>query len=268
MRFLAFTISTGFLFVASVLAAEPLPRPRLVGHRGLLAEAPENTLAGFEVCLDLRLGFEVDVRRSADQRLVCVHDETVDRTTNGRGLVAEMTLRQLSRLDAGTWFDPAFAGERVPTLDEVFALTERRGGGKELIALDLKSMDDQLAVDLAKLARGLKTSRFVCIGLTISDPKLRKSLREANAQIGIAVLAQKSEDLNAALKDEYADWAYVRFVPSIEEVEKAHKAGKKVFLVGTTVAGREPENWKKAKAAGVDAMLTDYPLECRKIWKK
>jgi hypothetical protein len=51
-------------------------------------------------------------------------------------------------------------------------------------------------------------------------------------------------------------------------VKKSHEARKKVFLVGPTVMGREPDNWKKAKAAGVDAMLTDHPLECRQVWKK
>src|SRR5262245_56946166 len=100
-----------------VLSDQPakVKQPHLIGHGGLITEAPENTLAGFAACLELRLGFEVDVRRSADLRLVCVHDYKVNRTTNGNGLVAEMSLRQLSRLDAGSWFDPAFAGERVPT---------------------------------------------------------------------------------------------------------------------------------------------------------
>jgi glycerophosphoryl diester phosphodiesterase len=265
MRFLSLAVC--LLLAAAAKSAEP--PPRLVGHRGLPTEAPENTLAGFSACLDLRLGFEVDVRRSADMRLVCVHDDKVDRTTGGKGAVAEMTLRQLSRLDAGAWFDPAFAGERVPTLDEVFALCDRRGGGKELIALDIKASDDKLAADLAKLARGtLKPDRLVCIGLTITDPTLRRSLREANPQMGVAVLAQKAENLDAALKDEHADWVYMRFVPTAGEVKKAHAARKKVFLVGPTVMGREPENWKKAREAGVDAMLTDHPLECRHLWKQ
>jgi glycerophosphoryl diester phosphodiesterase len=244
-------------------------RPQLIGHRGLPTEAPENTLSGFSACLDLRIGFEVDVRRSADLRLVCVHDDKVDRTTNGSGPVAEMSLRQLKRLDAGAWFDPSFAGERVPTLDEVFAVIERRGGGKELVALDLKVSDEKLAADIAKLARGgVKSDRLVCIGLTISDAKLREALREADSRIGVAVLAQKSEHLESALKDEHADWVYVRFVPSADEVKKAHAARKKVILVGPSVMGREPENWKQAKSAGVDAMLTDHPLECRQVWKK
>ncbi len=248
----------------------PRPMPRVVGHRGLMHEAPENTLAGFEACLDLRIGFEFDVRRSLDARLVIVHDDAVDRTTSGKGKVAELTLRQIRQLDAGSKFDPAFASERVPTLDEVFALLARRGNGSELIALDLKVNDDRLAADVARLAAAerLTTSRLLCIGETITDPKLRQALRKADAKIGIAVLAQTADDLEAALKDEHADWAYLRFVPTAEQVELTHKAGKKVFVVGKVVAGREPDNWRKTREAGADALLTDYPLECRQTWRK
>jgi glycerophosphoryl diester phosphodiesterase len=66
--------------------------------------------ANFRACLELRLGFEFDVQRSKDGQLVCIHDNTVDRTTNGTGNVAELTLEQIRRLDAGNWFDLKFAG--------------------------------------------------------------------------------------------------------------------------------------------------------------
>ncbi len=78
------------------------PSPYVVAHRGLLLDAPENTLANFSACLNLNLGFEVDVQRSQDGKLVCVHDSTVDRTTNGKGKVAEETLAELKKLDAGS----------------------------------------------------------------------------------------------------------------------------------------------------------------------
>src|SRR3954447_6438323 len=94
----------------------------IVAHRGLLRHAPENTLANFRACLELRLGFEFDVQRTRDGQLVCIHDETVDRTSNGTGTVSELTLEQIRRLDAGKWFDPKFAGEKVPTVEEVLKL--------------------------------------------------------------------------------------------------------------------------------------------------
>src|SRR5688572_2533880 len=94
--------------VAQLPAKEAQALPALVGHRGLINHAPENTLAGFAACLDLRLGCEVDIHRSKDSQRVCIHDATLDRTTNGAGKVAAFALAELRRLDAGGWFDPAF----------------------------------------------------------------------------------------------------------------------------------------------------------------
>lgn len=96
--------------------------PLIVAHRGLLKVAPENTLANFRACLELRLGFEFDVQRSQDGHLVCIHDKTLDRTTNGSGNVADLTLSEIKQLDAGSWFDPRFKGEQVPTVTEVLQL--------------------------------------------------------------------------------------------------------------------------------------------------
>jgi glycerophosphoryl diester phosphodiesterase len=254
------------LFLLASLA--PAAEPHVIGHRGLILDAPENTLAGFAACLELRIGFELDVRRSKDGRLVCLHDATLDRTTTGKGKVSDKTLEELKKLDAGGWLHPSFKGERVPTLDEVFGLLKERGRDS-LVALDLKVMDERLASDLAKLARehGV-TKHLVCIGNAITDPQLRRALRKESAELGVAVLAQTAEDLESALKDESADWAYLRFVPTAAQVAQARQARKKVLVVGRVVMGREPENWAKARAAGVDALLTDYPLECRQLWRK
>src|SRR5262249_15124436 len=107
--------------------------PRLVGHRGLLRHAPENTLASFESCLALRLGFELDVRRSKDGTLVVLHDDDASRTTDGKGKVDKLELADLKRLDAGRWFGESFAGQRVPTLDEVLTLLKDRGHKDTLV---------------------------------------------------------------------------------------------------------------------------------------
>jgi glycerophosphoryl diester phosphodiesterase len=97
--------------------------PGIIAHRGYSAVAPENTLAALAAALDAGADMiEVDVARSADGELVLIHDEALERTTNGRGLVAARTLAELRRLDAGSWFDPRFAGERLPTLAEALEL--------------------------------------------------------------------------------------------------------------------------------------------------
>jgi len=118
-------------------AADPPVRPTVIGHRGLVQSAPENTLAGFRACLGLRVGFEWDVRRTKDGQLVCLHDETVDRTTSGKGRLADLTLAELRRLDAGRWFDAAFAEERVPQVEEVLEVLARSPPEAGLLAVDL-----------------------------------------------------------------------------------------------------------------------------------
>ena len=90
----------------------------IAAHRGGYALTPENTLAAFRSCAGAADLVEFDVRTSADGQFVVIHDETVDRTTSGTGRVAQLTLAQLKELDAGSKFSPAFAGERIPTLQE------------------------------------------------------------------------------------------------------------------------------------------------------
>lgn len=97
--------------------------PKVIGHRGAAASAPENTLAGFRRAAALAAPWvEFDARLTADGQAVVIHDDRLERTTDGHGRVADRTLAELRRLDAGRWFDAAFAGEPVPTVAE--AMTE------------------------------------------------------------------------------------------------------------------------------------------------
>jgi glycerophosphoryl diester phosphodiesterase len=243
--------------------------PRVVGHRGLMRQAPENTLAGFKACIELRAGFELDVRRTKDGHLVCLHDDDLQRTTGGTGKVTDLTLAELEKLDAGRWFDAGFAGQRVPRLADVFALLAKEKGAENLlIALDLKIDDEKLQADVVALAKEHRLlGQVVCIGRTISEAAVRKMLRAADAKTPTAVLAAKPDELTAAIDDPDSDWVYLRFVPSAEQTAKVHAAGKRVFLSGPLVAGNEPDHWRAAWQAGVDALLTDYPLECQQLWR-
>ena len=103
-----------------------LPCPR-IAHRGCSSTAPENTMAAFRQAIDLGVeGIELDVHQSADGQLVVIHDATLSGTTSGRGYVNERTLSELKKLDAGAWFNPAFASERIPTLEEVLSFIDGR----------------------------------------------------------------------------------------------------------------------------------------------
>src|SRR5579863_6165855 len=116
-------------FAFAVSAASPAgfaPLPRLkhsiavIGHRGGRALAPENTLAAFRNAIKLGADYvEVDVRATRDGKLVIMHDSTVDRTTDGKGAVRDLDFATIRALDAGSKFSAQYAGEKVPTFDEV-----------------------------------------------------------------------------------------------------------------------------------------------------
>lgn len=236
--------------------------PLLVAHRGLLRHAPENTLANFRACLELRFGFEFDVERTKDGNLVCIHDSTVDRTTNGTGKVSELTLAQMRELDAGSWFDPKFAGEKVPTVDDVLKLIAEYRQHDVLIAVDLKAAN--VGEDVVRLAERHKVlDRLLFIGRTISDPELRKKIKEASPKAHTAAVANNPGEFPKALAARSADWVYVRYLPTKEEVEEVHRAKKRVFIAGSIVSGNLPKNWTHAADVGIDGILTDYPLELR-----
>jgi glycerophosphoryl diester phosphodiesterase len=104
--------------------------PLVVGHRGAALSAPENTLAGFCMAAALDVAWvEFDVRLTADGCCILLHDDTLDRTTSGRGPAAALTFEEIRRLDAGAWFGDDFAGQRVPSLEEAIdLLTELKLG--------------------------------------------------------------------------------------------------------------------------------------------
>ncbi len=118
---------------------------KIVGHRGCVKFTPENTipafLKGIELGVDL---LEMDVRETKDGELVIMHDEKVDRTTDGKGRVADLTLAEIKSLDAGAWFAPEFRGVQVPTFREVLTAIQ----GKALPDIDFKSGDPQKLIAL------------------------------------------------------------------------------------------------------------------------
>lgn len=95
----------------------------IFAHRGSKGTHPENTLAAFKEAIEVKAdGIELDVQFSLDQELVVIHDGDVNRTTNGEGLVKDKTLSELKELDAGSWFQPEYANEKIPTFNEVLEL--------------------------------------------------------------------------------------------------------------------------------------------------
>ncbi|MCC6598885.1 MAG: glycerophosphoryl diester phosphodiesterase [Alphaproteobacteria bacterium] len=97
----------------------PLKIPRIIGHRGAAGYAPENTLEGIYTAADMETSWiELDVKLTKDQIPIIFHDDTLERTTNGSGNVADMTFEDIRQLEAGSWFSDSFAGIQIPTLEE------------------------------------------------------------------------------------------------------------------------------------------------------
>eukprot|EP00002_Diphylleia_rotans_P027570 TRINITY_DN5531_c0_g1_i1.p1 TRINITY_DN5531_c0_g1~~TRINITY_DN5531_c0_g1_i1.p1 ORF type:complete len:251 (+),score=39.75 TRINITY_DN5531_c0_g1_i1:47-799(+) len=110
--------------------------PLLVGHRGSSSTAPENTIASFSNAIKQGCdGIETDLRLTKDGVIVLIHDESLDRTTNGKGLVSDMTLHQLQQLDAGCWKGREFCGNRIPTFAEFLRLIKETS---IFVIMDLK----------------------------------------------------------------------------------------------------------------------------------
>lgn len=101
---------------------------RIYAHRGCSGTHPENTLAAFSAAAELPItGVEIDVHLTKDNEIVVIHDEKVNRTSDGKGYVKDMTLAELRELDFGSWFSDEWSGERIPTLDEVFDIFQDTG---------------------------------------------------------------------------------------------------------------------------------------------
>src|SRR5271163_557627 len=119
-----------------------------IAHRGASGDFPENTLRSFDAAIAAGAAMcELDVQVTADGVLVVIHDDTLDRTTDGDGKVAAVRLAALQRLDAGRWRGPQFAGEHVPALREVFNLVN----GKCALNVELKA--GGIAADVCELIR-------------------------------------------------------------------------------------------------------------------
>ena len=120
-----------------------MPKIAVIAHRGASSYAPENTIPAFDLALEMGAdGLETDIRATKDGVLLLLHDQTLDRTTDGRGPVSEQTWGEVRQLDAGAWFAAAFAGTRIPTLDEFLA----RYGGRVALALEIKGAGIEAAV--------------------------------------------------------------------------------------------------------------------------
>ncbi|MDA0656458.1 MAG: glycerophosphoryl diester phosphodiesterase [Proteobacteria bacterium] len=142
--------------------------PKVIGHRGAAGHAPENTLASIRKASELGAKWvEFDIKLSRDDVLVLMHDDTLGRTTNAKGAVADQELDALQKLDAGSWFDSTFAGERIPSLEETLTLAARLGLGCNIEVKPSPFQDESTALALAKLLG--ETRHLLAVPILVSS---------------------------------------------------------------------------------------------------
>jgi glycerophosphoryl diester phosphodiesterase len=241
----------------------------VIAHRGASASAPENTLAAFRRAVEMGAGFiETDLQITRDARLVALHDETLDRTTNGSGPVSAKTLEEVRKLDAGAWFDGGwlrgkrrkagkenFAGEHIPSVEEVLAFGRERDIGLYLELKPSRPSGAEHAVVGALRASG-EIARTVVMSFDLGSIT---ELRRLEPLLVTGFLYGKS------LRDSVAQAVGVgarQLLPRVDLVTpdlvvEAHRSD--LSVVTWTV--NDPKRMKAMIAAGVDGIITNHPEE-------
>jgi glycerophosphoryl diester phosphodiesterase len=226
-----------------------------IAHRGASGRAPENTHAAFAAALDLGAeAIELDCQLSADGELVVIHDETLDRTTDGRGPVGDRSAAELARLDAGSWFAAEFRGERIPRLADVLA--QLRGHGT--LNVEIKSARDLGVIEpkLAALVAAEHATEWVVF--SSFHPAGVRNMRAAAPWARLGVLCDQEPlpdglalavELGAEVLIPGRRWVDGRVLAA------AHARGLAVWV--WTV--NEPGEMRRLIALGVDAIFSDYP---------
>ncbi len=244
-----------------------LPTPAIIAHRGASAYAPENTLAAFSLALKQNAdAIELDVKLTRDRHVIVIHDQTVDRTTEGRGDVRNLTLSEIRKLDAGSHFDCAFQGEPIPTLEEVLKAV----GQLTYINIELTNyaspLDDlpgrvvRLVVQY-KLAQRVFFSSFNPIALH----KIKRDFPEAPA--GLLILPGIKGFLSQSILGRIVAINSLHFEHkniSRNLIEKTHRDGK--YILAYTV--NDPNQVKTLSALGIDGIFTDDPVMARNVMNK
>lgn len=240
-------------------------RPMVVAHRGSSGTAPENTMAAIRLAVEAGAKFvEIDVQRTADGRLIVFHDAVLGRTTNGSGRVDAHTFDQISRLDAGSWMDERYAGERVPLLIEVLEYLR----GKAYLNIELKSYEGDPEEGEKFLAAVLRTIDVASMSeytlLSSFDHPLLARCATINPNIPYAVIMHPDD---RGLPSERAIPVGARAVVmsksqlSHDRVRDAKEKGLPLAIY--TINSREDAI--RAARYGVDAIVTNVPESIIKI---
>ena len=238
---------------------DPGASPLLTAHRGLSSRAPENTLAAFERAIAAGADMlEMDVHLTADDRVVVIHDRTLQRTTTGNGAVRSYTSREISAFDAGSWFDPQFSTERVPMLEDVLALAS----GRCRVNVELKSHlfhrespgnFERLVLDVVRRCGMLDQTI-----LTSFDRRIVRTLRTIEPAVTTGILYHWNRDLFRRPSEIAASCDASVFICSVSQLSPAFLADAQSAGIAVAVyTVNEPAEARRLSDLGVDGIITD-----------
>lgn len=278
---------------------------KVIAHRGASAYAPENTVVAFERAAALGADyFELDCTLSKDDEIIVIHDDTINRTTDFKGRVKDLTLKEIKRYDAGSWFSSEFGGERIPTLDEALDVVDRHIGvyieiknsddDRELEGRLLKMAEDNgellpsLSNEVMELIEASKTRNLTLTRKVIQNVRDRRLRRRVVLQsfspVVCAVALIEAPEIRTELlaydkADDLRVWArygqWVRYLDpkgfnlsadrvTRELVREMHDAGRTVAV--WTVD--DEADMRAFARMGVDAIITNYPDVCIEVLKR
>lgn len=252
------------LLLSASLALAQSSGPQIIAHRGGAELGPENTQATFALAAEMGVGFELDVTLASTGEVIVLHDDSVDRTTNGTGLASELSLQEIQELDAGSWYGADFAGEPIPTLGQVLD----RFGGQVLIDIEIKThpLREELAAGVVAEVQRLGLQDQVVV--TSFDPMMLEQVKLLDPSIPRGQLTGtfKDDDLNPVTKLVLRRmWLNGKSEPHFVAVE--HTRITKRFMRKQQRKGREvwawtvndPEEMKRLLDMGVSGLITDRP---------
>lgn len=222
-----------------------------IAHRGASSYAPENTFAAFDLAIEMGARhLELDVHFSSDGHLVVIHDDTVDRTTDGSGPVTSRSLAALTALDAGAWFDPRFKGERIPTLG---AVLERYWGAH--LHVELKGH----SAGLAQRAVDMIRSSGIATNVTITSFQKAK-LEETRAYAPELPTGWLVGEVSGAVVAQARAMGLTQLCPRAgavtpELVSRLHAEGLAVRAWGVATE----DLMRQVVTAGADGMTVNFP---------
>lgn len=243
---------------------KPLEKPLIIGHRGACALAPENTMASFRLAFEHKAdAIEFDTKLSSDGVVVIIHDQTLDRTTNGKGKVIDTPLEELRKLDAGSKFSPNFTGEKIPTLDELFGEL----GGKFFMNIELTnyaSPKDALVNNVVELIRKHKVESSVMFS-SFNANNLIKA-RQLMPEVPVGLLALKGfmgafsrYPFGVSISPEYTHPYFSDATTNFIHAE--HNRGRRVNV--WTV--NDPADIRRLVLDHVDGIMGDDPRLVRQV---